>query len=179
MWGALAQVAPLVILNEITQELLRSVWQIGKEIWLDAYPLTERKVRWGGKGTISSVAQPGLAIKGTSLAEHLLHALTRAHHARVGMNRSIEKLDLLLDAQLFKQYAARYDWIIDATGRSSALAKLMGAGERQSFGERCILTTHVLVTPSARRHACWLETVIDGWVFGIPTKEKTGGFFKQ
>jgi flavin-dependent dehydrogenase len=172
IWGQPTQAAPHLVLNELTQNLLQTVWQVGDEIWRDAHPLTERKVIWGAKNTISSVAQPSVVIRSAILAEHLQHALMRAHPERVWINRSVEPQDMLVDAPKFKQQAASYAWIIDATGRSALMAKLMAARENQTCGERCILSLPVRVAPSTAHHACWLESTTDGWVFWMPTQEK-------
>jgi hypothetical protein len=63
---------PTLVLNDITCGLLCDIWQAGNELLDGSHILNERKVVWGLGGTVSTVVQRSVVIRGDRLVERLL-----------------------------------------------------------------------------------------------------------
>jgi flavin-dependent dehydrogenase len=167
VWGAVSHPLPTLVLNDVTCSLLRDIWQAGDDLLEGSHVLTERKLRWGANATVSVVAQPSVVIRGNLLVTHLLERLSKAHDGQVRIDDSPACVSPLMQPHSFRHIAEEFDWIIDASGRASVIAQILGAG-RHSFGCRHSIGTEVTLGKSSERDACWIEMVPDGWVFMAP-----------
>lgn len=168
MWGALPRSTPTLVLNNVTCDLLLDVWEAGDDLLKGSYPLNERYTCWGQEGTVSIIAQPGLAIKGNLLIENLLERLIREHGREVRLDDSSAHLRKMVDPTSFNRSVQEFDWVVDASGRASQIAQLLRAVKHHSFGQRCAISMEVPLTKTNQQHTYWIEAVQDGWVFLAP-----------
>lgn len=156
--------APTLVLNDITCGLLCDIWQAGNELLDGSHILNERKVVWGLGGTVSTVVQRSVVIRGDRLVERLLRRL--GHNGQVRMDDSPTRMHELADVGSTVQ--EEVSWVIDASGRVAHIAKILGAAKRHLFGRRRVIGIEVLLAEASERDTCWIETVPDGWLFLAP-----------
>ena len=154
--------APSIVLNQLTLTLLGTLW--GHHNLLDgAHPLTERRIRWGSGSPMQRVEQLSAAVDGHQLINRLRVRLVQTHSGRVQI------LERPLAAPAADQGHNGPVWVIDATGRGPTSG---GPSHRppsfRSFGRRVILAANAPLRKPANPHACWMETVPNGWVFLAP-----------
>ena len=168
VWVASPRPTPALVLNSVTCDLLLDVWQAGDDLLKGSYPLNERKTRWGQEGTVSTVAQPSLAIRGDLLIAHFLECLSREHNLEVHIDDFPVHLCKMMDPISFSRSVQEFDWVVDASGRASQIAQLLGAVKYHSFGQRCVIGMEVPLTKTNQGYTYWIEAVQDGWVFLAP-----------
>ena len=166
--GSSPRSAPALVLNDITYDLLLDIWQAGDDLLKGSYSLNERKTRWGQEGTVSTVVQPGVAIRGDQLIRNLLECLVKEHEREVHIDDSSTHLHKLIDPTSLSCSVHEFDWVVDASGRTSQIAQLLGVVKHNSFGQRYVIGLEVPLTKMDQRHTYWIEAVHDGWVFLAP-----------
>ncbi|ONH56187.1 hypothetical protein CcI49_27360 [Frankia sp. CcI49] len=77
--GETSPPARWLVLNELTIDLLREVWDGGSGLFDGAWPVRCRYVRWGGSGTDQPLEQRSLAVDGAQLAQRLGRRLAETH----------------------------------------------------------------------------------------------------
>lgn len=162
IWGKEQLFAPTLILNQITCNLLQDIWQLNPRFWHNLHLLQERRVCWQKNEEIAIVAESSLVINGKLFSDHLQEHLTDKYHDRVQFQKLPVSIDNLDDLR------SEYSWIIDAGGRKSTIAQQLGAGNRNIFGNRCILAQGVELTNFAQEDIYWMETTSEGWLFLAP-----------
>jgi flavin-dependent dehydrogenase len=165
--GAVSKATPILVLNDVTCDVLHDLWQAENELLPGAHVINERKVCWGADGSASVVVQSGVVIKGDVLITHLLESLNEEHDGQIRIDDSPGCVSALADPRSFRRVAQEFDWIIDAGGRASHINQILGA-TRHSFGRRHAISAEVTLEESSERHACWIELVRNGWVFMAP-----------
>lgn len=162
IWGKHKLFSPTLILNQITCNLLQDIWQLDRSFWNSLHLLHERRVCWGNRGGILSMAEPSAVINGNLLINRLEKHLLNKHHHQIQFQELPVSIDNLRDRQ------SEFTWIVDAGGRQSALAQKLGAGHRYTFGNRCMLAQEVMLNDSVEENIYWIETVPEGWLFLAP-----------
>ena len=169
VWGVSPRSTPALVLNNATCDLLLDIWEAGDDLLKGSYSLSQRKTCWGREGTVSTVMQPSVAIRGDTLVGNLLGCLSRGHRREIYIEDGSASLQKMAASISFSSSGQEFDWVIDASGRTSQIAQLLGAVKHHSFGERCVIGIEASLTKmQQRRDTYWIETIQDGWVFLAP-----------
>lgn len=130
-----------LMLSEATCGLLAALWN-DPLLLAGAHPIRERAVSWGLESEADVVPAPGLAISAIELARRLAASLR------------LSPADFT-DAS----------WIVDARPDSP---ETIGAPMR-AFGCRHAWVSQASLRAGSRSELCVMETVVDGWIFLLPT----------
>lgn len=161
LWGAESKTRQILVLNEITCWLLRDIFQDHVGTYLrTSHQLNQRNIIWDHKVSKTTVAQPSIVINNAEFTRQLLESLIEDPSLSIKQSSNF-------DINEISNRAVEFDWVLDATGRNSCLAKQFGAVTRH-FGTRCILSTEVPLVSSNDPHNFWIEAIRDGWFFLAP-----------
>lgn len=143
---------PVVVLNEVTLQMLAELWGYTASVLIDrlprANPITERLVVWQAGEPDYLVKQAALAVPVADLAE-----LMRAD------------LPAMRIVSLNSSPPEHVDWVLKATGRPTP-----GDHEstRLAFGARRAMSVHVTLNRGTASNRCLLEALPGGWLFLVP-----------
>ncbi|HKX28085.1 MAG TPA: hypothetical protein VJ302_10355 [Blastocatellia bacterium] len=70
--------SPILVLNDVTCGLLREIWRAEHELWPSSQMVNERQVRRRTAGTVDTVRQPGLVVRGDGTGYALRGAILAA-----------------------------------------------------------------------------------------------------
>jgi flavin-dependent dehydrogenase len=168
VWGTAPRLAPTLILNELTCNLLREVWPGEDDLFAGAAVLDERRVCWGPQLGVETVTEGCVAITSDRLLARLLRRLSDRHAGRLHVDYSSARLSYAPDPDVIRRLAQEFNWIVDSTGRASRMAVAIGGTQNYPSGNRCMMGMEVTLTATTEPRACWLETVPDGWLFLTP-----------
>lgn len=115
-----------------------------------------------------SIPQPNAVIQGNKLSEFFLKRLLQEFKELVSIDHSSVYLEQLTDPDALRQIARKFPWIIDASGRTTAIAQQLGSGVPQAFGHRCAIAQEVTLAKNYEDKTYWIETVAKAWVFLAP-----------
>lgn len=163
-----SQASPTLLLNNVTCSLLQDIWRLEDSFWDRFHLLHKRQVCWGESRTIMSVPQPNPVIKGNKVSEFFLEHLLQEFKELVSIDHSSADLDLLTDPDFLPQIARKFPWIIDASGRTTAMAQQLGSRVHKAFGHRCAIAQEVTLAKNCEDKTYWIETVANAWVFLAP-----------
>jgi hypothetical protein len=142
--------SPVLMLSDQTQLLLRDVFD-SKPMFEGATKITKRIVAWGQDSKPVVLAHSGLVIAENTLLSRLWPALN------IEMSESETR-----------QAAAPGNWNVISSKRA------LPAVSQHEFGTRIASTNAVKLNDKASADACWVESTASGWLFLLPSGEKTG-----
>ena len=161
LWGAESKTRQILVLNEITCWLLQDIFQDHVGTYLrTSHQLNQRNIIWDNKASRTTVAHPSIVINNAEFTRHLLESLIQDPSLSIKQSSNF-------DISEISNRAVEFDWVLDATGRNSCLAKQFGAVTKH-FGTRCILSTEVPLVRINDPHNFWIEAIRDGWFFLAP-----------
>ncbi len=161
LWGAESKTRQILVLNEITCWLLQDILKDHVGTYLrTSHQLNQRSIIWDNEESETTVAHPSLVINNAEFTRHLLECLI--HDPSLSIKQSSN-----YDISEISNRAVEFDWVLDATGRTSCFAKQFGAVTKH-LGNRCILSTEVPLARINDPHNFWIEAIPDGWFFLAP-----------
>ena len=165
--GQISSSKPPLVLNHLTCELLQNIWEERGLILAEGHVLEERGVSWGAWSSLKINPEPAIAINGALLVSRLLGQLKQT-------SSSIRFIDIPSELD-WHHLSSEYDWTIDAGGRLATCGLSLGRGQRWHFGQRHVISTHVVLNDHAQLNRCWIESIEDiGWLFLAPCSERQG-----
>jgi flavin-dependent dehydrogenase len=162
VWCGATRALPAFVINATTQCLMRDIWQADDDLFAGAHPLNGRLVWWGTVGNGNPVGEPALTMRGEVLVDRLLSRLVRESRGRVRV------FTQTLTPEEAIRRAGDEGWLVEATGRTGALATAHGLATRYPVGRRRAIGVQARLTAAASRDLSAIETVERGWLFFAP-----------
>ena len=169
--------SPVLVLNEITINLLSDLWQLEPICFSQGHKLTQRYVAWGGTTDPISIPQTSLVMRGDVLNEELCNGLLRRSSEYQG-SVQVSNLEVSHKGEDSREFSPELTengtWVIDASGRQARIGRGHGGVDRQVYGSRHIIATHVELADGSNSGGCRIASIPKGWVFLTPTSRNTG-----
>ncbi|MDP8924288.1 MAG: hypothetical protein M3O34_15620, partial [Chloroflexota bacterium] len=110
-------------MNDVTCALVGAIWPGQHDLLAGGQVLDRRMVRWGARANTSTVPQVSVVIDGELLLARLAARLVDECPGQVHLADRTDSPD----KQLLRDALGERIWVIDASGRTSRAATLLGA----------------------------------------------------